>query len=264
MSRPAFLTCTAAVLALVAADPAAAGDHLTAVESIESPAGVQRMTFEAWVARGQVRIEIRGGDVPLFKSGSFLLLRDAGKSLYLVDPAAKAYSQLNLQAGLGAMAETLGFSDPKVEKLLDEDGGPILGYPTRHTRYRMTYTMTGKASSVMTAKVSTEKEAWATLQVPDEGFGAWLRTGDSAAGDPELEKLLAGMRDSIQGFPLKVTVTTTMTMAIGGKPGKPRVTRVTAEVSSLETATVDDSRFDIPAGYQERPLPSPPTPGSGP
>jgi len=43
--------------------------------------------------------------------------------------------------GMGAMVK-MDFSTPKVEKLADEDGGTLLGLPTRHVRYRTSYTLT--------------------------------------------------------------------------------------------------------------------------
>jgi hypothetical protein len=143
-----------------------------------------------------------------------------------------------------------------VEKLLDEDAAPILRYPTRHTRYRITYTMTGKGVDGFKAKASIEKETWATLQVPEEGFDAWLRPGDFPSGSPEFEKLAAALRDTIRGFPLKMTVVNTITSTIPGEPDKPYVTRLTVDVTSLETTAVDVSRFDLPPAYQEQPPPS--------
>ena len=247
----------------LAALPAFAGIHYKAVtttttEGAQNQAGNMNMKVEGWVSSGMARVEFKESDNPVVKSGAYLITKDGGKTIYLVDPKEKTYAKWDLQAMLGlagAVMQGMGpllkmeFSDPKVEKLLDEDGGTVAGQPTRHTRYRTSYGMKVKVMGMGNeSNVVTEQDIWSTDRLQDAGLGIWLRSDPVRTGNEQFDKLIASEVEKTRGFPLKtVTVSTTTP-----KKGNKTTSRSTMQVTELDTsANVAAASFEIPAGYQE-------------
>ncbi len=214
---------------------------------------------EAWVAADKAKIEFKeAAGNPMAKEGAYLITRDGGKTIYMVDPKEKTYAEWDLQAmmsmvgsvmnGMGPLLK-MEFSDPKVEKLLEEDGGTVAGQPTTHYRYRTTYNMKVKVLGMgQETAVENIQDVWATNKLQDIALGVWLRSDPPRTGNANLDKLVASEVDKTKGFPLKTVTVSTST----NKKGKPTVTRTTMEVTKLDTgATVAESSFQIPAGYQE-------------
>jgi hypothetical protein len=250
------------ILALTAL-PAVAGIHYKAVtktEDAQSKAG--NMEVEGWVAGDNARVEFKESGNPIAKEGAYLITKDAGKTIYLVDPEEKTYAEWDLHAMLGMVGSVMQgmgpllkmeFSDPKVEKLLDEDGGAVVGLPTRHTRYRTSYSMKIKVLGMGNeANVVTEQDIWATDRLQDVALGVWLRSDPPRTGNPQFDKLIAAEVDKAKGFPLKTVTVSTTTQK---KNGKATTTRSTMQVTELDTsANVAAASFEIPAGYQETQL----------
>ncbi|HEX5758265.1 MAG TPA: DUF4412 domain-containing protein [Thermoanaerobaculia bacterium] len=245
-----------AALLLLAAVPATAGLRYQATTKTEGGAA-STMTVEGWVSGEKAKVLFRESTQPMTEAGTYLLTPDGGKTMYLVNPEEKTYAEWDLQAMLGMAGALTGggmgpmfkmdFSEPKVEKLLDEDGGTVAGLPTRHTRFRTSYTVTVKVMGMgNTSDVVTEQDLWTTDQLQDVGLGVWLRAAPRS-GNEQLDKVIAAEMGKVAGFPLKsVTVSTTK-----GKKGKETVSRTTMEVTELDRTDVADSTFALPAGYQE-------------
>ena len=249
------------ILAL-AALPAFAGIHYKAVTTNEDgqrEAG--NMEVEGWVSGDKARVEFKESGNPMAKAGAYLITKDGGKTIYLVDPKEKTYAEWDIQAMLGlvgAVTQGMGpllkmeFSDPKVEKLLDEDGGTVAGLPTRHTKYRTSYNMKVKVLGMGNeGSVVTEQEVWATDSLQDVGLGVWLRSDPPRTGNPQFDKLIDAEVERATGFPLKTVTVSTTTQ----KKGKTTTTRSVMQVTQIDTkADVAAASFEIPAGYQETQL----------
>ena len=244
MGRPvglAIAAVAAAVAATLGATGSAAGDPGT--------------------EKARVEFKESGGN-PAAKEGSWLLTKDGGKTIFLVDPEEKTYAEWNLQAMLGLVGSVMQgmgpllkieFSDPKVEKLLEEDGGTVAGMPTRHYRYRTSYIMKMRVLGMANeANVVTEQDIWSTDRLQDVGLGIWLRSDPPRTGNEQFDKLIAAEAGKTQGFPLKTVTVSTTTQKKGNKQ---TVTRSTMEVTQLDaSANVPGSSFEIPAGYKETQL----------
>ena len=244
----------------VAAVPCFAGIHYQAVSKGEGAGSeASNMQVEGWVSGPKARVEFKDSGNPVMKEGAYIITKDGGKTMYLVDPKEKTYAEWDLQGMMGmlggimqGMGPLLKFevSDPKVEKLAEGDGGTVAGQPTRHYRYRTSYAMKVKVFGMgNTQNIVTEQDVWATDKLSDVGLGAWLRSTPPLTGNEQLDKLVKAEMGKVNGFPLKTVTVNTSTPQKGGKP---TVTRTTMEVTQIDTnATVADSRFEIPAGYQE-------------
>ncbi len=256
----AALLITAAVAA-----PAFAGLEFTIVTKVEGgrEASMGNMVMNAQAEGEQARIEFTETRNPMFSKGSYMLVNAKGE-MFIVNPENKTYAKLDLAAmmeGMGGAMDAMAKSglkmevkDPKVEKLLEEPGGDILGYSTTHYRWHSTYTMVMHIP-VLGEKLypgDTMEDVWTTtgLGLPAQtskalqGFGQGQMSG-------ELKKLVDAAKVKMTGFALKRVV---VAKSQGGK-GAPTTT--TMEVTKVQKAEIPPSVFAIPAGYTETDLMQP-------
>ncbi len=252
-SFAAFLAASFAMPA-----PSFAGVHYKSTSTTEN-AGQKPMVMnvEAWAAGDQARVEFTQSDNPFLKSGVYLLSKDAGESLILVDPKEKKFGSFSLDAILGSAGALLGgsspllkmeISSPKVEKLLEEDGGEVAGIPTKHFRYRTSYRMNLKVFGISRpADVVSVEDLWVADSLTEKALGVWLRSRQVKTGNADLDGLIAAEAGKYQGFPLKTVIVTTSTSA----KGKPTTSTTRMEVTTVEKFTTSPVSFDVPAGYRE-------------
>lgn len=263
-SLRSIVACSAVVvLALVAAVPADAGYRYTAVTTVTSDQGNSRTEVEAWIDGDKAKVVFTDASgQPMFQEGSYMVTTDAGRTLFLVNPEDKTYSRLDLAAmmqSLNALVESTGgmvdleFEDPEVEKLGQEPGEELLGYPTTKTRFRTAFDMTLKVMGMKNRNRSESvTEVWTTEALDDPAFGVWLRKEPIETGDPGFDDVIAASLETVQGFPLKTVSETTMT---GGRRGQRQTeSRSETVVTALEETSVAASEFEIPEGYEETEL----------
>ena len=260
-----------ALLCALAAMPAFAGIHYKSVTKNQDANGknLGDMSVEGWVTGGNARVEVTASDNPILKKGTYLITKDGGKTIYLVDPKEKTYGEWDIQGMMGAagaMLNSMGplvkmeFSDPKVEKLAEDAGPTIAGLPTRHFKYRTSYSMKMKVMGMgQESNVVSEQDLWVTDKVNDAALGIWLRNTPPKTGNEQLDKLIDSEIGKVSGYPLKMVTVSTST----NKKGKATVTRSTMEVTELDTNANVTASFDVPAGYEEVPMMMPMAAGSG-
>jgi len=265
-TKRAIPVILAALATLAVAVPSFAGVHYQATSTMEGAAGrggsrnnnPGDAKVEGWVSGDKARVEFKESGNPMAKSGTYIITKDGGKTLYLVNPEDKTYAQWDLNAMLGALGGIMNgigpilkfeFSDPKVEKVSEGDGGTLLGLPTRHYKFRTSYTMKMKVFGMgRSSETVTDQEVWATTKLTDPGLRVWLRHDPPRTGNEQFDKLIAAQSENqrLSGFPLKTVTTTTST-----QKDKQNVTHVTMEVTSLESKSIPNSEFEIPSGYKE-------------
>jgi len=247
-------------LCLVCALPALAGIHYKS-RSYQEGKGASKqmdMTVEGWVDGDNAKIVFTESKNDLMGKDSYLVTTDGGKILYLVDPKEKTYTEWDLNAMmnmLGTVMESMGgmlqmeFSDPEVEKLLEESGGMIVGMPTTHYRYRTAYNMDMKIMGMKRSQsFETVQDIWSTEEVADPALGVWLKRDPPTMGNSGLEKVISAEMSKMKGFPLK-TIQQTVTT---GQKGKQQTTTTTTEVYELDQTTISLEIFEIPADYERR------------
>ncbi|HEX9944675.1 MAG TPA: hypothetical protein VGG03_21910, partial [Thermoanaerobaculia bacterium] len=176
-----------AALFLLAAMPSLAGIHYKSVTKTQDAAEkTSEIQAEGWVAGDKAKVAfVESSGNPMAQEGTYILTKDGGKTLYLVNPEEKTYAEWNLQGMLGAVGAVMNglgpllkiqFSEPKVEKVSEEDGGLVAGLPTRHYKVRTSYTMSVRVFGMgNTSDVVSEQDIWATTKLSDVGLGVWLR-----------------------------------------------------------------------------------------
>ncbi len=247
------------ILALSAL-PAFAGIHYKAVTKTEDPQTQGgNISVEGWVSGEKARVEFKESANPMIQAGGWLLTKDGGKTMYMVDPDEKTYAEWNLQAMMGVVGSVMNgmgpllkieFSTPKVEKLLDEPGPALVGLPTRHYRFRTSYTTKVRVLGMGNeASVVSEQDVWTTDKLSDVALGVWLRNDPPRTGNAQFDKLMEAEMGKTEGFPLKSVTVSTTTQKKGNKQS---VSTMTMEVTQLDiNVSVPGSSFEIPAGYKE-------------
>lgn len=256
---PTALTLLAS-LALTA--PASAAIHYQATTDTDAGGRAMKMVVEAWVDGERAKIEFKDSDNPLMGEGTYLLTKDGGQTMILVNPKEKTFARFDTDAMLksaGAMMNSMGgmfkmeVTNPKVQVVLDEDGGAVVGLPTRHLRSQHSYTMLVKVMGRgQTTEVEQVQDLWVTNAIGDVGLAAWLRKTPAKTGIESLDTLIAAEAGKIQGVPLKLeTVSTSRS-----DKGKQTTTRTTMQVTELDAdaAAPPASTFEVPAGYEETQL----------
>lgn len=245
---------------------ALAGVTFTSVTTVN---GNRTAVSKVWSDGGNAKTEmVEAPDNPFMPAGSYLLFN--GGDMYLVNPTARTYARFDtgMFEGMAAMAGQVEFSDSKVEKTLDEPGGEVAGYPTRHYQFKSSWSF-GMQGVPMKTEVNVVEDIWATTAIDLPQVAAANAT---SALPPQVREIAEaqGLRQ-IEGFPLKhVSVQGTKVnmgalgglgaglgarmanrMAGGAGGGE---TTTTMEVSDIVETDVPASTFALPAGYQETQL----------
>lgn len=261
--RTAAVVAALVLAAAVAAVPAEAGIHYTAVTRTEPQSGQpQSTTVEAWIEGDGAKIQFRDSDNPMAPAGTYLLTQDGGETVFLVDPEEKTYAVWDLEAmftALGSVMQSgmLNFevANLSVEKLLEEAGGTMHGLATTHYRYRTTYDLEMSVVGIRRSQsVEQEQDIWSTDALDEQALGLWLRKMRKTGFD-ELDRLIAAEMEKVQGVALKMEETSVHT---GQKGKRQQTTRTSMEVTELERGvTIPASTFEIPEGYRQTEMMAP-------
>jgi hypothetical protein len=244
-----------------------AGWEYSTVTSAEGSQHSQRRNNQmtGWVDGDKAKIEFLQSDSPLTAAGSYLVTKDGGKIMYMVNPRTKTYSKWDIAsiagfAGGAMQMMNMKISAPKVETLLEEKGEKIAGFATTHYRFRTSYTAEMNFMGIRRATSTvTEEDIWACPELNDAGLTVWVNQQGVKTGNEQLDKLVQAEMEKVKGFPLKrIAVTTTK-----DGNGEPQVMKMTTQVTEIKKANPSASLFALPAGYQETPMLSPISGGKG-
>ena len=219
-------------------------------------AQAQNSKMHSLVDGAKARIDFVESQNPLMGAGTYLLTTDAGKNVRLVKPADKCYSEWDMKKMMGMAGGLMGMmnmkvKDQKSEKLLEEKGPSILGFPTMHYKFRTSYTLEVSFMGMTQANATVnEQELWTTTALTDAAFNFAALQRDMKTGNDDLDKLVAAQMNKAEGFPLK----SVMKNSAKDARGKEQSTTVTTEVLSVKQASIAADQFVVPAGYEERDL----------
>jgi len=230
------------------------GISMTSVTTVDSGGGASRepVTMKMQVEGECARIEWAGGRGPA--GGGYMLTTDGGQTVFMVNPEEKTYMKWDIEKmlqGVSGMVDQMkGLMQVKVtghsvEKMADEAGPAMHGYPTRHYRFvtRMT-TETTILGRKQTNTSTNEQEVWTTTKIEAPGFAMWRKLQSQRTGLADVDKLVEAERaKGIKGVPLKSVLTSS------GARG--RTTRTITEVTEVKEGRIDRSAFEIPKDYKE-------------
>lgn len=179
----------------------------------------------------------------------YMVTKDGGKTLYMVNPEDKSYVDMAAMAQLAAGSFNMKVKEYKTEKLLDEAGPTMLGYPTRHCKFTTSFTMEMAIFGMKRSHSGkSEQEMWITPKVDVGETSIFEKIGAQAVGGmAELQKIMDAERAKVaKGLALKV-----ITTGDSGSPGKPNETKTTMEVTEIKEGGIPASEFEIPKDYKE-------------
>jgi len=248
-------------LALLAAATAVgqAGISYTAVTKAQGgpAADAQGGTIKGLADGLKARVEFVEGSNPMARPGSYIVTKDGGKLVMLVNPDEKTYMRWDVEkfsAAAGDMMKAVGgfvnvtVKDHSVKKLLDEPGPTLHGYPTRHVKVQTAYTIqTSVMGMVQSQRHSRIDEIWATRKLDEPGLTLWANQQRIRTGNESLDKLIESEIAQIDGFPLKRITQSSVT-----NRGRTQTDSVTFEVTALDKVRPPAGAFEVPAGYTEQ------------
>jgi hypothetical protein len=244
-----------ALLLILTAVSASAGVVFSARTTSEGGRGAQMQAavVKGWASGDKAKVEFEESGNRMMAKGFYMITKDSGKAVFMVNPKDRTYSRWDLDqmmgmAGGAMKMMNMTISDPQVEKLGEDSGGLVVGLPTTHYRFRTSYTMAMNFMGMhRVTKIVEEQEIWATTKLAEAALGIWLRKAPPKFGDEGFDKLVKAEMGKIQGFPLKRKSVRTST----DDKGKTEVTTTLMEVTDLQMVPVPDATFEIPSDYKE-------------
>ena len=215
------------------------------------------VTVHAFVSGSRAKVVFVESAVDLYDTGDYMLSPDEGKTLYVISPSTKTYTKYDVQAmmaGMGGMVQGMrgmmkvSFESPKVEKLLEENGGLVAGLPTRHYRYRTSYTVSMNMAGAHKVSTVMEEDIWATEQLVDPALKVWLKQDPPTTGDEQVDGMIRAEMAKVAGFPLKRITVTRTTDARGEQKSRSEM-----DVLEVKQRDVPETEFAMPRGYHEVP-----------
>ena len=223
----------------------------------------QSYAGHALVAGGRGRLDIlEGGLQPLFSKGDYLLFDSTG--ITVVRPASQEYVPVSADLNdskifeqMQGMGVSMSVADIKVamDSLVGND--TVAGYPTRHFRMTLAFTMSIDAS-FMQQRFATESitDYW-VANVPGLPSNPLLRingVGSSPApmgAFKDITTKVDSMAARLGGA--AALKTKTVSRLIQG-PGANMTTEQTSEVTNVQHTMVDEAALAVPAGYRRASL----------
>jgi hypothetical protein len=220
------------------------------------------------VAAGKhLRIDIVDGAIfPLAEKGDYMLFDSTG--ITVVRPSKKEFVPISLDfpnkmlEQMQAMGMSIRMSDVAFKFDTIPGTDTIAGYPTRHYRQTLGYTVTVEAMGTSQQMKSQSTNEYWMATVPGLSLSPLQQAGELGGGNQTMSALpqykeVAAKMDSVSrrltGSAVRVRVTTS---SDGG--GASMGIDLTSEMSNVRRTTVADSRFVVPSDYTRG---APPFPG---
>jgi hypothetical protein len=279
------------VAALLPGAPAAAGVILHVVQSTDAVNRHSHTEMDVSAEGDALRADVTASDDPFNPVGNYILVPD-DQTFVRVDPAKKTYTTMDMSAMAGMMQQAQrmqqqasGSSAPAapekvvIDKKVDEAGPVMLGLPTQHVVYEVSYHMPPPSPNAPVFDYHEKYELWATKALEPrlatapvlKRAGPRLASvgGASAGGEPK--EVADQLNPAIQshGFILKENFTKEGKMTLGPltpmmgpamfMPGRGRGQQSTTSfvVTAIRDESLQAERFVLPKGYTETEMTNP-------
>lgn len=255
-----FLLCQLAASVATASAAAPSTGYYYEATTTESGGkkGDATTKMRAWVEGPRARLEFLERTRKDLPQGSYLVTKDGGETVFLVNPKKKTFARWELDDAVNDVAERLKkdggmvklqVSDIGQENLLEEPSEPILGFPATHRRWSSGYTMKYALLGIQQERrEDAVRDVWYSDRIGGAGFESLLSPKRLKTGHEGLDKVLAGKLGDPRGFTLR---SETVTKVRKGK-GEPQTLRARTEVTLLREEKGAPDLFEVPAGYAEK------------
>jgi hypothetical protein len=247
IARRLFLTT---LLALFAA-PLTAG-FTYRIDVVSDATRATSISARAYVEGSTSRVEFEHGDGMLFRDGNIALSTDAGRTVRVVDPAAKTYYDLDVDRQSGdalSLLDQLGasamISGTRVDVRDEGAGVPLAGLPTH--RYRIIASFDVRAAvlgQTIDVHVVIDRQLWKTDRL-DAGAASFLQAEHT--GIAAIDQLLGQKSGAVRGFTLKEI--SRVAVSTGGSRLVNSTTTVT--ITDVTVRKIAPETFRLPQGLQK-------------
>jgi hypothetical protein len=211
-----------------------------------------------------------GGSEAFGGKGTYFIVKDGGKEMFLVNPSEKSYMKwdiANMFAGMSKAINAVGglvkmqISDVKIDAQDLGAGESVQGYPTRHIRMVQNYTVSASVfgrSSKNRTETTTDYYFAPSLRIANPFVSNSQQMAMMSQFDmfnnPDYKSQMAAAQAKLprNGVPLKMVTTTTTT----DEKGKAETSTAVMEMVNFKAANIPASAFEIPSGYTEIQMPS--------
>ena len=221
----------------------------------ESEGGAFAHDAKTWLDGNNLRMEFTRSDNPVMPAGSYLLSRDQGVNLLLVNPEAKTYSPFNPGEFASSMMNMMGgmmqFKNARVEKLADEDAGEMLGQAVRRYQFNTSYDMEMNIFGMrQSSRYESNQEIWAAPGIVASHFDIFGGADALPISDASFKDQVKSVMAEVKGLPLKQIIKTKTT----DPSGKVSNDQSTITVTTLRKENIPAAMFELPADYEEVPF----------
>lgn len=219
----------------------------------------QSYVGRALVVGGRGRLDIlEGGLQPLFSKGDYLLFDSTG--ITVVRPASQEYVPVSAELNNSKIFEQMqaagvSMSVADVKVAMDSLAGTdtVAGYPTRHFRMTLAFTMSIDASFMQQRFASESITDYWVATVPGLPTNPLLRINGVGPSAPPMGAF-KDMTFKVDSAAARLgnaaaLKTKTVSRMIQG-PGANMTTEQTSEVSNVQRTTIDESSLVVPPGYR--------------
>jgi hypothetical protein len=240
-------TILAAGLAL--SSPADSGLHYRAQISLQTDFSV-----DVWVEGDRARLDVQTSNDPNLAAGTALLTADRGETLVVLIPARQEVFTLPRSVITDFKQRESQRRhitvDPISSEKIGEDAGPRLaGYPTRHLRFHLRLaTHQPAAAGELTTHVDVFEHFWLAEQLTQHNTDLVMLSDSSATGVPALDEFLRGQIHDLPGFILKRNLVVT----VDDSRNSHQVLRSAYEVTELSVTESPAALFEVPGDFHLR------------
>jgi hypothetical protein len=212
------------------------------------------VSANVWVEGDRARLEVQASEEPNLAAGIALLTSDRGEHLVVLDSAKQEFFSLPRSVIAGFKQQQAERShltcDPILSEKLAEDSGPELaGYPTRHLRFRLRLAAHQlSASGELTTQIEVFEHFWLAAEISQHNTDLAMLSDSYNVGIPPLDEFLHSQILELPGFILKSSVVVTLDDSLHNHG----VRRTAYEVTELAVAESPATLFEVPDGFHLR------------
>jgi hypothetical protein len=215
------------------------------------------LSVNVWMEGARARLEVQTSGDPNLAAGTALLTSDGGENLVILNPARQEFFSLPHSVISGFQlreAQRRGITcDPITSEKMVEDSGPELdGYPTRHVRFHIRLVAHRRtAAGELTAQIEVFEHLWVAAKIPQHNTDLAMLSDSAGIGIPALDVFLRNQIREMPGFIFKRNLVITTDDSLRNHD----VLRADYEVTGLALADSPASLFEVPAGFHVRAIP---------
>lgn len=245
------------MMLLAMAVPAHAAVRYLIVTEITKEGDTEVISERVTADGDNARVDFVDPDGTPAPDGGFIVTNDGGKTLAVVDDGSAMcgeWSTSELFMAVARMAEkgrklvNANFKEMTTEKVLEETGEEMLGYPTTRIRLETKYGATGRFMFLkVNYDVEEKSDIWMTTEIEMPQVEEQWLTAATQSGFDYVDQLTESYLAHVIGPVLKEVRTVRLINARSGKAEEKTETMTVRSIEFLDAADLSPETFASPA-----------------